>query len=71
MHHVQAHEAVAAGVEGDIEWGEGCDTELGLVKVPVANAAPCVEPWDEADDNGGAPGTKFAAELTKLLAGRP
>ena len=47
-------EAVAAGTEGDIEWGEGCDTELGLLKVPVSNAAPCVEPWDETEDNGGA-----------------
>src|SRR5688572_12922647 len=47
-------EAVAAGTEGDIEWGEGCDTELGLLKVPMSNAAPCVEPWDETADNGGA-----------------
>jgi hypothetical protein len=47
-------EAVAAGTEGDIEWGEGCDTELGLLKVPVSNAAPCIEPWDETEDNGGA-----------------
>ena len=47
-------EAVAEGTEGDIEWGEGCDTELGLVEVPISNAAPCVEPWDETEDNGGA-----------------
>ena len=47
-------EAVAAGTEGDIDWGDG-DTELGLVKVPIANAAPCVEPWDETEDNGGPP----------------
>src|SRR5436190_191593 len=40
-------EAVEAGTEGDIDWGEQCDTELGLVKVPISNAAPCVEPWDE------------------------
>ena len=45
---------MAEGTEGDIEWGEGCDTELGLVKVPISNAAPCVEPWDETEDNGGA-----------------
>ncbi len=47
-------EAVAAGTEGDIEWGEGCDTELGLVAVPISDAAPCIEPWDETEDNGGA-----------------
>ena len=45
---------MAEGTEGDIEWGEGCDTELGLVEVPISNAAPCVEPWDETEDNGGA-----------------
>ena len=45
---------MAAGTEGDIDWGEGCDTELGRVKIPIANAAPCVEPWDDAEDNGGA-----------------
>src|SRR5262245_7062502 len=45
-------EAVAAGTEGDIDWGDGCDTELGFVKVPIADAAPCVEPWDDAEDNG-------------------
>ena len=27
-------EAVAEGTEGDIEWGEGCDTELGTGQGP-------------------------------------
>ena len=34
------------GHEGDIEWGDGCDTETGRVKIPMHNAPPCVEPWD-------------------------
>ena len=66
-------EALAEGTEGDIEWGDGCDTELGLVKVPIANAAPCVEPWDEAEDNGGATAQGVTADeiLVVLYKGQP
>jgi hypothetical protein len=46
-------EAKAAGTEGDIDWGDNCDTATGRLKVPVVNAPPCVEPWTETD-NGGA-----------------
>ena len=66
-------EAVAAGTEGDIEWGEGCDTELGRVKIPISNAAPCVEPWDETEDNGGATAQGVTADeiLVVLYKGQP
>ena len=66
-------EAVAAGTEGDIEWGDGCDTELGLVEVPISGAAPCVEPWDESADNGGATHQGVTADeiLVVLYKGQP
>jgi hypothetical protein len=47
-------EAQAQGTEGDIDWGDGCDTTTGRLKIPVHNAPPCVEPWDDSQDNGGA-----------------
>src|SRR4026207_2420678 len=28
-------EALDAGTEGDTDWGDTCDTELGTVKVPI------------------------------------
>ena len=66
-------EAVAAGSEGDIDWGDGCDTELGLLKVPVSDAAPCVEPWDDTEDNGGATAQGVTADeiLVVLYKGQP
>jgi len=36
----------------DIDFGPGCDTTTGRVKVPTVYAAPCVEPF--TGDNGGA-----------------
>ena len=33
-------EAEDAGIEGDIEWGEGCDTERGRVAVPLRTRRP-------------------------------
>ena len=36
----------------DYDWPETCDTETGRVKIPIANAPPCVAPW-EGTDNGG------------------
>ncbi len=47
-------EAVEAGTEGDIEWADTCDTETGRLMMPVHNAYPCIEPWAEGTDNGGA-----------------
>lgn len=59
-------EAEAEGID-DIDWGEGCDTERGRVAVPLRNAAPCVEPWDEAADNGGATSPGVTADSIKIV----
>ena len=66
-------EAEEQGIEGDIDWGEGCDTETGRLKVPVADAPPCVEPWDEGADNGGATAQGVTADeiLVVLYKGQP
>jgi hypothetical protein len=58
-------EAEAQGID-DIDWGEGCDTDIGRVKIPVRNAAPCVEPW-EGDDNGGATAQGVTADSIKVV----
>ena len=47
-------EAVELGTEGDIEWADTCDTDTGRLMMPVHNAYPCIEPWAEGTDNGGA-----------------
>ena len=58
-------EAEAEGID-DIDWGVGCDTETGRVAVPLRNAAPCVEPWDDPD-NGGATSPGVTAEAIKVV----
>ena len=45
-------QAVEQGVEGDIEWGERCDTTTGRVAVPDYFAPECYAPFE--GDNGGA-----------------
>jgi hypothetical protein len=45
-------QAVEAGVEGDIEWGDRCDTTTGRVAVPDYFAPECYAPF--TGDNGGA-----------------
>ena len=50
----------------DIDWGEGCDTDRGRLKIPIRNAAPCVEPWDGAD-NGGATAQGVTADSIKVV----
>jgi hypothetical protein len=47
-------EAKAQGKADSIDWGSGCDTKTGRIKMPVHNALPCVEPWPAGKDNGGA-----------------
>ncbi len=48
--------ATELGIDGDIDWGERCDTERGTYAVPNFFAPPCYQPFD--GDNGGetAPG---------------
>jgi hypothetical protein len=66
-------EAQAAGTEGDIDWGDGCDTERGRLKIPLPSAAPCIEPWDDTQDNGGATAQGVTADeiLVVLYKGQP
>ncbi len=66
-------EAKAQGKEGDINWGDGCNTETGRVKIPVSNAPPCVEPWDASKDNGGATAQGVTKDeiLIALYKGQP
>jgi hypothetical protein len=49
----------------DIDFGDGCDTETGRVKLPSNNAAPCVEPWD-GGDNGGATSPGVTEDTIKV-----
>jgi hypothetical protein len=59
-------EAEEEGID-DIDWGEGCDTDRGRMALPIRNAAPCVEPWDEAEDNGGATSPGVTADSIKIV----
>ena len=59
-------EAQEQGVEGDIDWGDGCDTDRGRVAMPVRSPAPCVEPWD-GEDNGGATSPGVTEDAIKII----
>jgi len=58
-------EAEAAGDE--IDFGDSCDTERGRLKVPIRNAAPCIEAWEEGADNGGATTQGVTADAIKVV----
>jgi len=58
-------EAEADGIEG-IDWGAGCDVDTGRVAIPLRNAAPCVEPWEDPD-NGGATSPGVTADAIKVV----
>ena len=47
-------EAKDKGTEGDIDWGDTCDTETGRVKIPVHNAYRRASSRGTTADNGGA-----------------
>src|SRR5688500_10696147 len=51
----------------DIDWGDSCDTDLGRLKVPLNNAAPCIEPFEEGADNGGATSKGVTADAIKVV----
>lgn len=59
-------EAEEQGIN-DIDWGDGCDTERGRVAIPLRNAAPCVEPWEEGSDNGGATSSGVTEDSVKVI----
>lgn len=66
-------EAEAAGNADSIDWGSGCDTATGTVKIPIAAAPPCIEPWDPSQDNGGSTTRGVTADeiLVALYKGQP
>jgi hypothetical protein len=51
----------------DIDFGEGCDPETGRVAIPLRSAAPCVEPFEEGADNGGATSPGVTADAIKIV----
>jgi hypothetical protein len=57
----------------DIDFGPNCDTGTGRVRVPIHNAPPCVEPWPEGADNGGAtaPGVTADEIVIALYKAQP
>jgi hypothetical protein len=69
---VTFQEAEADGSVDEIDWGEGCDTELGRLKIPIVDAAPCIEPWEDGD-NGGATAQGVTADeiVIALYKGQP
>ena len=66
-------EATADGTADSISWASGCDTTRGTLKIPIAAAPPCVEPWDATRDNGGATAQGVTAKeiLVVLYKGQP
>jgi hypothetical protein len=57
-------EADAAGLTGDFEWGDRCDTDLGTYAYPDFFAGECVVPWE--GDNGGATETGVTADTITI-----
>lgn len=57
-------EAEAAGLTGDFEWGDRCDTDLGTYAYPAFFAGECFVPWE--GDNGGATETGVTADTITI-----
>ena len=58
-------EAEAQGIEGDIDWGDRCDTSRGRLAVPDYFAPECMAPF--TGDNGGATATGVTADEITLV----
>ncbi|MDZ7673475.1 MAG: hypothetical protein U5K30_00155 [Acidimicrobiales bacterium] len=58
-------EAEEAGL--DIDFGDGCDTDRGRVALPLRNAAPCVAPFEDGADNGGATAPGVSEDSIKIV----
>jgi len=57
--------AEAAGTAADIDWGDGCDTEAGVLALPMSPAAECFEPF--TGENDGATTTGVTADSIKVV----
>ncbi len=58
-------EAEAAGIAGDHDWGERCDTERGQIAMPNHFAAECYLPFE--GDNSGETDQGVTAESIKIV----
>lgn len=58
-------DAVAAGIEDEIDWGERCDTETGRLEIPTSSPIPCYKPF--TGDNGGATDDGVTGETLKVV----
>jgi hypothetical protein len=55
----------AAGLTGDLEWGDRCDTELGTIAIPTVAPEQCYLPFE--GDNGGATEEGVTADAIKIV----
>ncbi|HQZ33277.1 MAG TPA: hypothetical protein PK020_02575, partial [Ilumatobacteraceae bacterium] len=58
-------QAVEQGIEGDIDWGDRCDTSTGRLAVPDYFAPECMAPF--TGDNGGATAPGVTADEITLV----
>lgn len=58
-------EAEEAGIAGDHDWGERCDTDRGQVAMPNHFAAECYLPFE--GDNGGETAQGVTADSIKIV----
>lgn len=58
-------EADAAGLTGEFDWGDRCDTDRGTYAYPDFFAGGCVVPWE--GDNGGATETGVTADTITIV----
>lgn len=58
-------QAVEQGVEGEIDWGDRCDTTTGRLAVPDYFAPECFAPF--TGDNGGATATGVTADEVTIV----
>jgi len=57
--------AKAAGTVDDIEWGKRCDTETGVLAIPIFPAPECYKPF--TGDNGGETTTGVTGDTIKIV----
>lgn len=58
-------EADAAGLTGEFDWGDRCDTDRGTYAYPSFFAGGCVVPWE--GDNGGATETGVTEDTITIV----
>ncbi len=51
----------------DIDFGDGCDPDTGRIALPLRNAAPCVQAFEDGGDNGGATSPGVTADSIKIV----